>query len=416
MTASAPDRDILRELARQVADAAAEPGQAEKVRLWTACNDLRPERAMVLADPQNGWRELDAAWLQLNCEDEACRGFEHALRRKLVRHRRIPDDFPILPGFEVDVRVSGAGYGDYGLDLGVVRTDQVDGAYHIEPAIRTETDLDHLHVRPIRIDSAATDHCADRARNLFGDLLEVQRRGRTYWRYGLTRVLVHMRGLDQMMLDLYDHPALLHRLLAFLRDDFLRELDLFEQAGEVSLNNLPDRLTGSGGLCPTSDLPGGGYDGNPGLCHCVCWGESQETVGVGPDQFDEFVLQYQLPMLDRFGLVDYGCCEPLDHKFDLLMRRIPHLRWLSVSPWSDRELAADRIGANYVYVYKPNPAHICAPTPDWIAAEAELRETLRFARGCPVHLVMKDTHTFCHEPQRITRWAEMASRIAREKA
>ena len=105
---------------------------------------------------------------------------------------------------------------------------------------------------------------------------------------------------------------------------------------------------------------------------------------------------------------------PLDHKLDLLMRRIPHLRWLSVLPLADRELAAGKIGGQYAYAYKPNPAHICAPTPDWAVAETELRQTLQMARACPVHLVMKDTYTFCHEPERIMRWAEMASRIVRE--
>ena len=201
MTASPSrrDREILRELARLVVEAAAEAEQADKVRLWTACNDLAPERAMVLADPQNGWTELDAAWLQLECEDAECRGLEHALRRKLIRHRHIPDDFPIVAELEVGVQVSGAGYGDYGVDLGVERSAQTDGAYHIEPAIRTEADLDRLHQRPIRIDSAATDRAADRVRDLLGDLVPVRRRGRTSWRYGLTRVLIHMRGLDQMM-------------------------------------------------------------------------------------------------------------------------------------------------------------------------------------------------------------------------
>ena len=32
------------------------------------------------------------------------------------------------------------------------------------------------------------------------------------------------------------------------------------------------------------------------------WAESQETVGVGPDLFNEFVLQYQLPVVQRFRL------------------------------------------------------------------------------------------------------------------
>jgi hypothetical protein len=72
------------------------------------------------------------------------------------------------------------------------------------------------------------------------------------------------------------------------------------------------------------------------------------------------------------------------------------------------------LGSQYVYVYKPNPARICAPRADWEAAEEDIRSTLRIARACPVHVVMKDTHTLCNEPDRVTRWAELAVRIAKE--
>jgi len=418
MAVSPKDRTILRDLAHQVTEIAALPEQAEKVRLWTACNDLRPERAMVFADPQNGWKELDAAWLRLECEDPVLRGFEHSLRRQLVRHHHLHDDFPIHATFPVPVKITGSTYDDYGLELAVTRSDQRDGAYHIEPAIRSEADLDRLHFRPLCIDHASTDRTVDLAADLFGDVLQVRKTGKTHWRYGLTRVLIHMRGLDQTFLDMYDNPSLLHRLLAFLRDDYKREIDLCEQEGVVTLNNTPDHVTGSGGLSSTSALPGPESPdaGSPGVRHCICWGESQETGVVGPDLFDEFVLQYQLPLLSRFGLVDYGCCEPLDGKLDLLMQKVSHLRWLAVQRWADRALAAEKIGADYVYVYKPNPTAICTPTPDWEDAEGDIRETLEIAKGCAVHIVMKDTHTFCGEPDRITRWTETASRLAHEMA
>jgi len=113
-------------------------------------------------------------------------------------------------------------------------------------------------------------------------------------------------------------------------------------------------------------------------------------------------------------MVDYGCCESLDYKLDLLIRKIPHLRWVAVSPWADREICAGKICNKYVYVYKPNPALICSPRPNWEKAEQDIRETLTIARGCPVHIVMKDTSTFCNEPERITKWAELATRIAKE--
>ena len=416
MATNPQDRTLLRDLAKQVAEIAALPEQAEKARLWTACNDLRPERAMVYADPQNGWGELDAAWLPLTCTDPSLHGFEHTLRRKLLRHAHIPDDFPLFGTFDVGPHITGGGYDDYGPKLGMTRSRQPDGAYHIVPTIQSEKDLEKLHFRPIQIDSEAADRTVARAQDLFGDILEVRPRGRTFWRYGLTRVLIHMRGLDQMMLDLYDNPELIHHLMGFLRDDYMREIDLFEEAQTVSLNNTPDNVTGSGGLSPTEDLPGEDFSGVPRVKHCLCWGESQETVGVSPAQFDEFVLHYQLPLLNRFGLVDYGCCEPLNHKLDVLIRKVPHLRWVSVAPWADREMAAEKLNGHYVYVYKPNPAPLCAPQPNFEQAEQELRETLEIAQGCPVHLVMKDTHTFHHQPERITRWAQIASRVVREMA
>ncbi len=75
------------------------------------------------------------------------------------------------------------------------------------------------------------------------------------------------------------------------------------------------------------------------------WGfaESQETTQVSPDHFEEFVFPYQLPILERFGLNCYGCCEPLHLKLDYL-RKIPRLRRISMSPWVDLDIAAANIG------------------------------------------------------------------------
>jgi len=425
MTVSTRDRSIIRDLARRVAEIAALPEQAEKARLWTACNDLKPERAMVFVD-QFSLKELaNATWLKLECEDESLRGggfttsndgIERALRIKILRHEHIPDDFPILNTFNVGVHISKAGYDDYGIKLLATESNQNEGAYKIEPVIQSEKDIEKLHFRPIRVDHESTDHAVERANELLGDILKVRKVGKTLWRYGLTRVLIHMRGLNNMMLDMYDKPELIHRLMTFLLNDKMREIDLFEQENAVSLNNTEDNITGSGGLSPTADIPGKDFDGTPRVKHCICWGESQETIGVGPAQFDEFVLQYQLPLMNRFGLVDYGCCEPLDYKLDLLIKKIPKLRWVAVSPWADREICAERIGNKYVYVYKPNPSHICLPKPNWEAAEQDIRKTLEIARGCAVHIVMKDIKTTHNQPERLTKWAKLALQIVKEMA
>ena len=409
------ERTVVRDLAKRVAEIASLPIQAERAKLWTACNDLRPERPMVLAT-QQPMGELEKVWIKLECEDEKLRGYERRLQHIIMHHEHIPDDLPIMGEWRVGIPIHNAGYDDYGFKLLTTKSDYAQGAYHIEPVIKSEADLEKLHQRPLTVDHEAADRAVVEAEELLGDILPVKKIGKNYWRYGLSRVLIHMRGLDQMMLDMYDNPELIHQLMTFLRDDFMREIDLLEAENAVSLNNGPDNSAGSGGLIPTEDLPGKDFDGIPRVKNCICWAESQETVGVGPTQFDEFVLNYQIPLMQRFGLVDYGCCEALDYKLDLLIEKIPHLRWISVAPWSDRQVCADKIAGKYVYVYKPNPSYVCSKVPDWEAAEKDIRDTINIVGDAPLHLCMKDTKTFWGNAQRTTRWCEMAVRIAEEMA
>jgi hypothetical protein len=142
------------------------------------------------------------------------------------------------------------------------------------------------------------------------------------------------------------------------------------------------------------------------------WGfaEAQEISGVSPAMHEEFVLQYQIPLLERFGLNCYGCCEPLHHKLSIV-KKVPRLRRISISPWCDRKIAAEELQNRYIYSWKPNPADIAAVRFDPDRVRAYIRETLEITRGCVVEIILKDTHTCCNEPQRFDMW----TRIAREE-
>ena len=65
-----------------------------------------------------------------------------------------------------------------------------------------------------------------------------------------------------------------------------------------------------------------------------------------PSDIEEFLLRYQLPILRRFGLTAYGWCEDLTHKIDML-RQIPNLRRIAVSPFAGVARCAEQIGADY---------------------------------------------------------------------
>jgi hypothetical protein len=212
------------------------------------------------------------------------------------------------------------------------------------------------------------------------------------------------------MYDMVDRPDALHSLMAFLRDGHLARLDYLEERGLLSLNN-DGAYVGSGGFGWTSELPQGDFEGRVRACDMWGFAESQETVGVSPQMFGEFVFQYQLPILARFGLNCYGCCEPLEKRWHLISQ-VPNLRRVSVSAWSDAAAMAERLGDRYIYSMKPSPADLAHASLDEDRIRAALRRDLRTTRGCRVEVIMKDNHTIRSDPRRVVRWVQ----IAREEA
>jgi hypothetical protein len=130
----------------------------------------------------------------------------------------------------------------------------------------------------------------------------------------------------------------------------------------------------------------------------------------------EFELDYAVKWYSRFGLAYYGCCDQLHHKIDML-RQIPNLRKISMSPLADVERGAERIGGDFVFSRKPNPAVFVTDSwePDFI--ERDIRETVEQCDryGCPVEIIMKDISTVRYKPQRLWEWADIAMRTVRDR-
>ncbi len=160
----------------------------------------------------------------------------------------------------------------------------------------------------------------------------------------------------------------------------------------------------------TADLPQDGADqASSPIRERDLWVlvESQETVGVGPELFQEFIFPYQLSVAEHFGKTYYGCCEPLENRWHII-RQVPNLARVSVSPWADQDFFADALGRDYVFSRKPNPTLISTGSFDEAAIRADLRQTLEIAHGNRLEIIMKDVHTLNNEPERLTRWVEIA--------
>ena len=402
---SAKDRQVLRRLAGKLAELASREIEQQKRDLWYRHNALEATRPVIFCDPENGWNEIITPD-QMQCGGELARSWEMTLRKEIYWGETMGDDRVVEAAFCVRHVYTES---DWGMHEKVFKVAPL-GSYRWDPPLTSYDGLHRLHFPTISVDHEATELLLALARETFADLLAVHLKTQWWWTLGMTWTLINLRGLTQIMLDMYDHPAELHRLMAILRDGHLARLDFLEQGNLLSLNN-DNTYVGSGGFGFTGELP------QPDFADRVrtmdMWGfcESQETVQVSPEMFEEFVFPYQVPILERFGLNCYGCCEPLHSRWHVV-KRFPRLRRISVSPWADVAKMAEFLGADYIYSYKPSPADLSRPTIDEDRIRAELRGVLESTRACRVEVIMKDNHTIGNNPQNVIRWC----RIAQEEA
>jgi hypothetical protein len=307
--------------------------------------------------------------------------------------------------------------GDFGLQTELVRGQNEGklGSYHWDPPLKDlDRDFNRLHFRALSVNREKTVVWKNFLEEHFGDILPVVNRGMYWWTTGLTWTAINLIGIEPLMMSMFDNPSGLHRLMAFLRDDFMHYLDWFESEHLLPLNNEDDYV-GSGSIGYTTDLPANHRQPGAAVKTNDLWGlsESQETVGVSPVMFEEFIFPYQVPVISRFGLSYYGCCEPIHTRFHIV-KRLNNLRRVSVSPWCHQEKMAALMGQDYIFCRKPNPTLISTDIYAEEAIKDDLRTTLRAAGHMPLELVMKDVHTLRDQPARLGRWVTLAREVCAE--
>jgi hypothetical protein len=405
------DIRIIRSLLVRKREIAQDPLMEERRNLWTHHTSLHSRRPMILAETSGVLDEM-IPLCNLQCVEAWARQMERGLRELIYRCEYVKDDWVVEPRIEYmwDVET-----GDFGMQTELVRGKNEGklGSYHWDPPIKDlDRDFDRLHFRSLAVNREKTLAWKTHLEDHFGDILPVENRGMYWWTAGLTWTAINLIGLQPLMMIMYDNPSGLHRLMAFLRDDFMHYLDWFEREELLPYNNRDDYV-GSGSIGYTNELPAGAAVGPVRTQDLWGLSESQETVGVSPAMFEEFIFPYQEPVISRFGLSYYGCCEPIHSRFHII-KRIKNLRRVSVSPWCNQEKIAAMMGSDYIFCRKPNPTLISTDTFSEDAIKDDLRGTLRAAGHMPLELVMKDVHTLRDQPWRLGRWVALAREVCLE--
>ncbi len=405
----ADDVRVLRELARRYMDIAASPIMAERRALWYAHNDLQECRPLILVESlTEGLRREIFAGQPLHCQEPWAREVEDWLRGWIYHYADVGDDDVATPYYPIKWFTD---MGSWGVVVKIERGVDASGGtlgFHWDAPIKDIVrDFDQLKERSFSVDRDKTLAWKAHLEQVFAGILPVQIRLPLWWTMGMTWRVIDLIGLEKLMLDMYDEPEALHRLMSYMRDDHLRLAAFCEKEGLLALNNEGD-YTGSGSRGFTHHLPQPGHSAAGAVCAKDMWVllESQETVAVSPRMFNEFVLPYQQQIAEKFGLVYYGCCEPVDARWQYL-KTIPNLRSVSVSPWANVQVMADALQRNYVFSRKPSPALLSTDRFDEDAIRGDIRHTLTAARNCNVELVLKDLHVTQQQPWRMARWVQI---------
>jgi len=403
------DVAILRQLASRYAELAADSIQDQRRDLWRRHNSLQRVGVPIYVRAF-AWEELPESRLQ--CADPFWHPYESVMRQALFR-ARFADDYIIEPWLEVRAAVIVPPEGVWGLPVHWHGRGG-GGAGVWDPPLKDEADLARLHHPTHGVDEEATAQRLGRVQDAIGDLLPlVVDRAPAYrmWDGDISTQLAYLRGLEQVMWDMIDRPAWLQQLLAHMRDGILRTHQQAEQTGHWTQANHQNQA-----MPYALELPDPADDGRP-VTRKQLWTycASQELTGVGPRLWNEFMLQYQIPLMTPFGLSAYGCCEDLTHKIGLL-RQIPNLRRIGVAPAADVPRCADQIGDAYVVSYRPSPADMVAYGWDEDRVRGILREDLTACQrnGCIVDVTLKDVETVQGDPERIVRWVRIVREVADE--
>jgi hypothetical protein len=404
MNISSEDRKILRELAQRVAEIAAMPLMAERRDLWRRHNNMEQVRPVVYVEPEGAWGELlpDQALL---CREQTAREIERDLRRRIYMAEHFASDNVIEKEWIVRKVINSSGWG---LEPHRTHSENSRGAYGFSPVIETPSDLKKLRIPEISHDETATREQLELFQSLFGDILTIRLKG-VYWlSYHLMNQFSALRGLQELLMDMIENPGMVHDAMAFLEEGHRQILRQYVDQNLLSLNNDNTAIYTSG-YGYTDELPKPGYEPNQVRPEDMwCWAEAQEMTVVSPAMHEEFVFTHEKRLLEPFGLNGYGCCDDLTKKLDFVLS-VPNLRRVSVSPWADVELCAERIKGNVIFMWKPQPAHLVGNF-NKSNIQSYLRRTVEVTRaqGCSLEIVLLDTHTCEYHPERFDEWTMIA--------
>ena len=388
---------VLVDLAAETRELAASKEHLERQRLWTALLDLEPVRPLVnyYMYPRVWARDIAPGSLRHTNGIEAV--VELQLRCRLWQAKHYPDDTPLLPVVWVDCARPPRGPDwMWGVELLVERTSE-DGSYRPVPPIQKEADI--AKVRPPRYqeDNEGSRRLVNEVCERIDGILPVKTRSdELHW--GPFEYVVRLRGLENLLFDLYERPEFVRALMQRVTDGMIAYQQEREAAGAV------DAMASWFGHVPCHHhIPAG--EGHL-LKRCWAYIHAQSSASISPDMYAAFIHPYNKQLAALVGLTYYHGCEDLGQKCRII-QDLPGLRLFHVSPWTPVDPVVHCLGNTCVLEVHSHPTNVLwADSRDQVVRE--LRERHKAVQGIPHVLALADVETARDRVEALIFWAETA--------
>ncbi len=397
---SRQDRERLRALAARQAELAHSPAMDRLRGEWERHGRFeKGARPMIRIEL---WTfEQDVLPPLMRCQGQQARKIERNLLSNMVNYECFGDDTLVPAYYTVARRQRFTPFG-----LTVKRQETGGIGHHFIPYLKDlDEDFHLLGPSAYGANPQEEDEEAARLSDLFGDLLPVRKAGYSLV-CSLTQDIVHIMNMEDMYLAMFDTPERFEEMMDRLASDYLSFFRMLEQQGLLK-SAARDQHLCQGSYCYTDRLP----DEVEGAALDQMWlyMDSQETSGISPAQYARQVFPHYQRVMEPFGQVSYGCCEPVHALWDDCLSRVKNLAKVSISPWCDEAFMGERLaGRDIVYLRKPTPNLLGVGSQlDEEAVRQHFAITARAAQGCCLEIAQRDVYELHNTPDKVRRYVEL---------
>lgn len=399
------EKDIsrLRFLANRQLEIAHSPKNLERVELWKRHNACKGERPVIHIEVDTFAKEAINPLLQ--CEGSFARSLEYRLIHNCIGIDTFDDDRVVPPYFQMGYDIWFRLFGHRIKESVITRSDGTEMGHTFEHIIEDlGEDFDKI-LSPTQygVNKESTKEKFLMSQEFFGDILPVKMICNGLYSTP-TQHVVHMMGMENMLYSIYDYPDEFKEMMNRIADSYVAYFKYLESEN-VLLQNHAFEAVCQGSMAFYDEKEKSGQIKTTDL-----WGfmDSQETVGMSPDMFREFIFPCYKKIAETFGRLSYGCCEPVN-VFWQDIKTLPNLKKVSISPWCDEEFMANELkNSGIIYHRKPSPNYLgVGKNLDEEGFRVHIEKTLRTAKGCSVEITQRDVYTVNHDIDKVKRYVEI---------